>query len=290
MTTRTAVAPAAATTSGAPAARAVAKTAEFKDALGRAQAAFPAASARAARSNERSLALMAQAQLQAQAQQASRPAAPQATSHALGPARPATREVAARLPMPASASGGDAFRARIAALETGNAADGGYGARNAASGALGRYQFMAVALRDIGWQDAAGNWTATAAARGVRGAEDFLGNPAAQEAAMSRYLERKAEMLNANGAMSAVGSVLRGLDGEAVPVTESGLVAAAHRRGAGTVARWLRHRTETPDAPVPEAQRAAFNNVEARLRDFARLPLSRGGNLAGVDAGGRPAI
>jgi hypothetical protein len=45
-------------------------------------------------------------------------------------------------------AGEDAFRSRIAALES---AGSGWSARNAASGALGRYQFLPVALRDIGW-------------------------------------------------------------------------------------------------------------------------------------------
>ena len=50
------------------------------------------------------------------------------------------------------------------------------------------------------------------------------------------------------------GGTLRGLDGQEVPLTEGGLVAAAHRRGAGLLARWLQHRTETPDAPLRPAQ------------------------------------
>ncbi|WP_043836917.1 hypothetical protein [Muricoccus aerilatus] len=203
--------------------KAVAKTADFKGALARAQAPFvPVRAAAAARPTE-----------------ATRAAGPDA-----------------------------AFRNRIAAQES---AAAGWGARNAASGALGRYQLLPVALRDIGWQDASGNWTERAAAAGVRSEADFLANPSAQEAAMGQYLARTERQLSANGALGAAGRTVKASDGQPVTLTEAGLVAAAHRRGAGAVARWLEHRTRTPDAPVPEASRAAFAGVERRLRDFSDL-------------------
>ena len=203
--------------------KAVAKTADFKGALARAQAPFvPVRAVAAARPAE-----------------ASRVAGPDA-----------------------------AFRNRIAAQESAGA---GWGARNAASGALGRYQLLPVALRDIGWQDASGNWTERAAAAGVRSEADFLATPSAQEAAMGQYLARTERQLSANGALGAAGRTVKASDGQPVTLTEAGLVAAAHRRGAGAVARWLEHRTRTPDAPVPEASRAAFAGVERRLRDFADI-------------------
>ena len=214
----------------------VAKTADFKGALARAQAPFVPV--------------------------ASRPAVA---------ARPAAAGLAR------STAPDAAFRDRIAAQESASA---GWGARNAASGALGRYQLLPVALRDIGWQDASGGWTAQAAAAGVRSEADFLASPAAQEVAMGRYLARTEIQLGANGALGAAGRTLTASDGQPLTVTEAGLVAAAHRRGAGAVARWLEHRPRTPDAPVPEASRAAFAGVERRLRDFsdlsyaARAPVS----------------
>ena len=206
----------------------VAKTADFKGALARAQAPFAPAPARPAQI-----------------------AASTATGTATGTA----------------AVGGDAtFRGRIAALESAGA---GWAARNPTSGALGRYQFMPIALRDIGWQDGTGAWTDRAAAAGVRSENDFLSNPTAQEKAMSDYLLRAEQQLSANGSLRAAGQTVTATDGRAVPLTEAGLVAAAHRRGAGAVARWLDHRTRTPEAPVPEATRVAFADVEQRLRDFA---------------------
>ncbi len=239
--------------------KAAAKTGDFKAELSRAQAPFPAASARAARANVAALSLMAQAQeARDAARQAGRAPAPRAPAY----------------PAPRAAPGDGEFRARIALLESGREPGMGYRARNAASGALGRYQFMPVALRDVGWQDARGQWTAEAARQGVSSEADFLANPAAQEAVMGAYLRRKAEQLSTNGAMGAAGTTVAGTDGAAVRVTEAGLVAAAHRRGASSVARWLEHRTRTPGAPVPEAQRAAFASVERRLRDFADVSLA----------------
>ena len=93
---------------------------------------------------------------------------------------------------------------------------------------------------------------------------------------MSQYLQRTERQLAANGALGAAGRTVTATDGQPLAITEAGLVAAAHRRGAGAVARWLDHRTRTPDAPVPEASRTAFANVEQRLRDFAGVAYASG--------------
>ena len=169
-----------------------------------------------------------------------------------------------------------AFRARIARAETGAARAGeGYGARNAASGALGRYQLTPQALRDLGWRDAGGGWTALAARHGVGSDAEFLASPAAQEAAMGAYLRRAETLLHRNGSLARSGSAVTGPDGTPVPLTEAGLVAAAHRRGAGSVARYLAHRGAASDAPpLTAAERKAFAAVERRLRDFAELPYA----------------
>ena len=114
------------------------------------------------------------------------------------------------------------FRNRIAALESAGA---GWAARNPSSGALGRYQFMPIALRDIGWQDQAGGWTERAASAGVRSEADFLSNPAAQETAMSQYLMRAEQQLSANGALRAAGQTVTATN------TEAGVT---HRYTVGT--------------------------------------------------------
>ncbi len=168
------------------------------------------------------------------------------------------------------------FRHRIAQAErSAEHPQHGYGQRNPASGAMGRYQFLPSTLFDLGWQDRQGNWSEQARRHGVRSDRDFLGSPAAQEAAqeaaMDTFLCRTEAQLERNGAMAQRGATLRGLDGGHIALSEGGLVAAAHRRGAGTVARWLAHRTATPDAPLSVRERQAFQQVERRLLDFAQV-------------------
>lgn len=183
-----------------------------------------------------------------------------------------------------------AFRARIARAESGAIRPGeGYGARNAASGALGRYQLTPQALHDLGWKDAGGGWTALAARHGVGSDEGFLSNPAAQETAMGAYLRRAEALLDRNGSLGRSGGAVTGLDGAPVPLTEAGLVAAAHRRGAGSVARYLAHRAAPADSapPLSASERRAFASVERRLRDFAELPYAVAARPA--RGGGAPA-
>ena len=202
-----------------------------------------------------------------------RPEPPAAPSRGSGPAHPARPEPQQQA---AGAAAGDAaFRARIARAETGATRAGeGYGARNAASGALGRYQLTPRALRDLGWQDAGGGWTALAARHGVGSEAEFLSSPAAQEAAMGAYLRRAEALLERNGSLSRSGGAVTGLDGTPVPLTEAGLVAAAHRLGAGSVARYLAHRGYQSETPLTAVERRAFAAVERRLRDFAELPYA----------------
>ncbi len=201
-------------------------------------------------------------------------APPAAAAPPRGPAPAAARPPSAPRASAADGAGGAAFRARIARAETGAARAGeGYGARNAASGALGRYQITPQALRDLGWRDAGGGWTALAARRGVSSDAAFLANPAAQEAAMGAYLRRAEAQLGSNGSLARSGGTVTDLDGAPVPLTEAGLVAAAHRRGAGSVARYLAHRGAPPsDAPpLTAAERRTFAAVERRLRELSGL-------------------
>jgi len=164
------------------------------------------------------------------------------------------------------------FRHRIAQAErSAEHVRSGYGLRNPSSGALGRYQFLPSTLLDIGWRTADGGWSAAAQRQGVTSEADFLARPAAQEAAMSTYLRRVEIQLDRNGSAGRRGEVLRGVSGQEITLTEAGLVAAAHRRGAGAVARWLQHRTATPDAPLSAAQRNMYAQVERRVQEFAAV-------------------
>lgn len=161
------------------------------------------------------------------------------------------------------------FRQRIALAErSAEHARDGYGVRNPSSGALGRYQFLPNSLLDLGWKNAQGGWTPLAERHGVRSDADFLASPAAQEAAMSHFLRRVEVQLDRTGVMTRQGGSVRGLNGEEISLTGGGMVAAAHRRGSGMLARYLAHRTTTPDAPLSARERAAFQAVERRLQDF----------------------
>ena len=195
-------------------------------------------------------------------------AAPQVAARVVTPV--SATQVAALRPWEAQANA--AFRQRIAEAErSAEHPQDGYGLRNPGSGALGRYQFLPVALRDIGWMDAEGAWTDLAASHGVTDEAAFLASPAAQEAAMSSFLARQETILDRGGTLAVAGRTITGMDGAPIALTEGALVAAAHRRGAGTLARYLAHRTQTPDAPLTPAQRAAFESVEHRLRGFAEV-------------------
>lgn len=213
---------------------------------------------------------------------------------------PAVQPALARNPAPAATValapwGGQpnaTFRQRIAEAErSAEHREGGYALRNPASGALGRYQFVPAALRDIGWMDAAGAWTEAAQRHGVADEAGFLASPAAQEAAMSAFLARQETILDRGGTLAAAGETITALDGSRITLTEGAMVAAAHRRGAGMLARYLTHRRDTPDAPLTLAQRGAFESVEHRLRGFAEVAYvsERPGNRMMARRSGRAA-
>jgi hypothetical protein len=214
-----------------------------------------------------------------------RPVAQQAIARAAAPA--ATPAEAALRPWEGRPNAD--FRHRIAQAErSAEHAQDGYGLRNPSSGALGRYQFIPMALRDIGWMDGDGGWTATAARHGVTDEAAFLASPAAQEAAMSDFLARQETILDRGGTLRSAGVAITALDGSVITLTEGAMVAAAHRRGAGMLARYIAHRRDTPDAVLTPAQRSAFESVEHRLRGFAEVAYvsERPGNRMMARRGG----
>ena len=88
---------------------------------------------------------------------------------------------------------------------------------------------------------------------------------------MSHFLRRVEVQLERNGVMTRQGAAIRGLNGEEIMLTEGGMVAAAHRRGSGMLARYLAHRTNTPEATLSARERSAFQAVERRLQDFGQV-------------------
>jgi hypothetical protein len=116
--------------------------------------------------------------------------------------------------------------------------------------ALGRYQLQkSQALKDIGWVDSKGRWTAEAAKHGVTSDRDFLNNRGAQEAAFDLVLPRlEAQarskfitITESDGSTQHVslwdlaqqGRSYTDRDGKTVRITPAGVMGAIHREGGG---------------------------------------------------------
>ncbi len=139
--------------------------------------------------------------------------------------------------------------------------------------AWGRYQMTKPALKDLGMMDAKGNWTGK---HGIHDKDDFLKNPKVQEKVLAEYMKRNLDQLRANGALGDMGQKISGVKAQ-ITVTESGLLAAAHRQGAGMVKRYLdhqrRHNWTTNPKTFPKNKKDQFLSVETRLREFQNVPV-----------------
>jgi len=154
----------------------------------------------------------------------------------------------------------ESFRDSIGESESG----GDYSAVN--DGAYGKYQLRIPALKDAGYVDDDGNWTGK---DGIMSEEDFLNNPEVQDNAFDEYMEVLDGYLDGNGSYDHLGTEFSGVLGEGIVITENGLVAAAHRAGAGAVAEYLEWQMENnwpSDFPPHLADK--FKWIETRLRKF----------------------
>lgn len=182
------------------------------------------------------------------------------------------------------------FRRAIHRKESGGAGDDGYAASG--NGAYGRYQMRVPALKDAGLIDRDGNWTGK---YGLDSVEDFLRQPAAQEKAFADFMAR-AEGYVRQDVRDYAG---RQIDGKLArfPVTEAGLLAAAHRQGAGMLApyfafqranNWKSGNFENIPTAVaakiaelqgnvenPQSARDVLSSIETRLREFSGIPYRR---------------
>ena len=114
---------------------------------------------------------------------------------------------------------------------------------------------------------------------GIRSELDFLNNPLAQEMAIEAYLKRNERALRNKGVTAHIGQTIDGIKGD-ITVTESGLLAAAHRRGAGNVALYLdhlkRHNWISDPSTFPKGKLGHnFLHVETRLRLFQAVQHRR---------------
>ena len=102
-------------------------------------------------------------------------------------------------------------------------------------GYMGKYQFGAIALRDIGFYDNNNIWTEKAKEYGVWSQETFLNNPEAQESAIRMLLNNNWKYATNYGLLEYIGTMMNG-----ILITESGLLAAAHLVGIGSLNRAIK--------------------------------------------------
>jgi hypothetical protein len=130
------------------------------------------------------------------------------------------------------------------------------------------------ALRDAGMMRADGSWTGK---YGINNEIDFLNNPAAQNAALKDLADVIDGYIRDNGHSGRIGKTLKGVV-EDFKISQSGLAAAIHRQGIGTVGQyfdWLEKNGWDSRAKIealPEEQRNQFKSVETRLRLFRDVP------------------
>ena len=144
---------------------------------------------------------------------------------------------------------------------------------------LGRYQMTVGALQEAGLMDENGAWTGK---YGIHNEAEFLDNKKVQEQAFSDYLTALSSQLERNGAVNLArergDQKIEGIEA-AFGLSQSGLIAAAHRRGASMVRQYLEfeksHGWKSDAAEFPAAKRKAFLEIETRLREFENIPLSR---------------
>lgn len=167
-------------------------------------------------------------------------------------------------PPPTSAGTVDDFYQALALRESG----GNAGVENT-FGYLGLYQMGEPAMMDATWYDEVapdetsrndwiGIWLANAQSNGVTSKASYLSLPAAQDVAVRRYHNRVAGYINVLGLLDYEGDVING-----VVITRSGLLAACHLLGCGTVRDYL-------DAPGTGTPADAYGTtIEEYLTLFA---------------------
>lgn len=157
----------------------------------------------------------------------------------------------------------------IAREETREDPNGGYRVKNS-QGYLGRYQLGEYGLIDAGLKTRDKKWTGK---YGVKSEQDFLNNPQAQERAFADYMAKNQVYLRNNDSMKFIGKEFTGKKKEGIKITEDGLLAAAHRRGAGAVRDYLAYQNEngwSSDFTGLKRKRI-YEEIETRLRVFQNI-------------------
>ncbi len=201
------------------------------------------------------------------------------------PKPPAPRPTAPQARPPSTPALSSNFRDAIATAEAGNIPVPPWGTVNSGSKAMGRYQILPKTFVDAGLKDASGNWRA-GNALGVKTDAEFLASQNAQNKAFDMIMARNDKQLKSNGAYNHVGKDVDGLEAK-FKITESGLLAAAHRQGARAVRDYLVRMREnewnsqkgldeiqnSDRSPKEiESMEKAHKAIEQRLREFANVP------------------
>lgn len=136
-------------------------------------------------------------------------------------------------------------------------------------GYAGKYQMGEAALIDSGYYKKPSgkynnDWTGTFSGKdGVYSIQDFLNSPKAQENAQIIFKKRQWGYLKACGADKYIGKVINGYQ-----ITQSGLLAGAHLKGAGSVSAYLKSNGK-------DIGKDAFGtSVESYMRKFAGYDVS----------------
>lgn len=161
------------------------------------------------------------------------------------------------------------FRNMIAKRES---RDRGYQAFNPWDGGVwGRYQLTKKGRRQIGLERANGKLTGK---YGVHSFQDFMNDPIAQERAFLDYILDNARQLRSNRAVDFIGQRIDGIAAK-FTITMDGLVAAAHRWGAGGTKTYLshlqKHGWKSDPGTFPAGKEDRFKAIETRLREFENI-------------------
>ena len=135
-------------------------------------------------------------------------------------------------------------------------------------GYAGKYQMGEAALIDAGYYKKNTNynndWSGTFNGKdGVYSIQDFLNNPAAQENAQIAFKKRQWLYLKAVGAHLYTGKIINGYT-----ITQSGLLAGAHLKGAGGVIEYLK------SDGLKNPKDAFGTSVESYIKNFAGYDVS----------------
>ena len=153
--------------------------------------------------------------------------------------------------------------------------------KNDGEGQPGLYQLTQGHKHEMGATDAQGNWNPDYYP-GITTRKEFLNDPIAQQRIFHDAMRHYDNQLKSKGAYRYLGQTISGIEGD-ITITQAGLLAAAHREGAGATRDYLRHQerygnvTENwisdPNEVTPK-KAEAFRHLERRLRLSQNTPYN----------------